>query len=99
MEGRGPFAVRVLACDSISQVRRKAIDAIYRAAPATGKPHAGHVIMGEYGSQLLYLIDPITEWQRPDGECIQLRDTEEGDSTGRTSGKVRVVSISSKLWF
>ncbi|GMT25135.1 hypothetical protein PFISCL1PPCAC_16432, partial [Pristionchus fissidentatus] len=72
MEGRGPYAVRVLACDSISQVKRKAIDTIYRTVPATEKPHLGHVVM---------------EWQRPDGECITLRDTEEGDSTGRRNGK------------
>ncbi|GMS96191.1 hypothetical protein PENTCL1PPCAC_18366, partial [Pristionchus entomophagus] len=82
MEGRGPFAVRVLACDSISQVKRKAIDAIYRATPATGRPHGGHCVL---------------EWQRPDGECIALRDTEEGDSTGRRSGKTpkRIQTVTS----
>ena len=46
--GTQEHAVKVLDCDTISQVKDKILDAIYKNAPASSRPDKEDLDLGEY---------------------------------------------------
>lgn len=48
-EGADAVPVKVLNCDTISQVKEKIIDQVYRARPCSRWPRADSVVLGEQG--------------------------------------------------
>lgn len=54
-EGVDAIPVKVLNCDTISQVKEKIIDQVYRTQPCSRWPKADSVVLGEQG--------PVAGWQ------------------------------------
>lgn len=50
-EGLDAIPVKVLNCDTISQVKEKIIDQVYRTQPCSRWPKADSVVLGEQGPQ------------------------------------------------
>lgn len=48
-EGVDAIPVKVLNCDTISQVKEKIIDQVYRTQPCSRWPKADSVVLGEHG--------------------------------------------------
>lgn len=48
-EGADAVPVKVLNCDTISQVKEKIIDQVYRTQPCSRWPKADSVVLGEQG--------------------------------------------------
>ena len=51
--GSQEHAVKVLDCDSISQVKEKILDAIYKNAPYSSRPLRDDLDLGEYTTYCL----------------------------------------------
>lgn len=51
-EGVDAIPVKVLNCDTISQVKEKIIDQVYRTQPCSRWPKADSVVLGEHGPRV-----------------------------------------------
>lgn len=50
--------VKVLDCDTISQVKEKALDTIYRATPYSQRPRKDDLDLGEFGYSIVLGLIP-----------------------------------------
>ena len=57
--GSQEHAVKVLDCDSISQVKEKILDAIYKNAPYSSRPLRDDLDLGEYSTYLTTLVSMV----------------------------------------
>ena len=48
--------VKVLDCDTISQVKEKALDTIYRATPYSQRPRKDDLDLGKFRCDVLWLL-------------------------------------------
>ena len=58
--GSQEHAVKVLDCDSISQVKEKILDAIYKNAPYSSRPLRDDLDLGEYSTYFTAPVSMVT---------------------------------------
>ena len=47
LKGRGPFILKVQSCDSMGQVKAKALDVVFKSVPYSHRPGIGTFELGK----------------------------------------------------
>ncbi|KHJ88114.1 IPT/TIG domain protein [Oesophagostomum dentatum] len=101
LDGRGPYTVRAIACDTISQLKQKILDHVFKRTPHSQRPaitsfdlelicpSRGRVLLSDYsGSNSLKgptKLNTLSHYSITNNSCIAIVPSEKGVSNYRAT--------------